>query len=160
MEHIKIQEFKSTTLAAVTLDTIRQTPIWQRYQDEKGNVDPSKEYNVISAALYSMGYDIEGESKFTKRRGSFVVRSSEDFTKGVITEIYDFRLRKDHPLETFFMNNNFVHIDSEHSSEFVELSEHGLEYYEISPRKSEKQDSKEDSISEDIDNQESFYNAS
>lgn len=156
MQHTKTSKFKSTTLAAVTLDTIKQTPIWKQYSDASGNVSPAKQENVLKAALFSLGYDINGENKYSKRLGTYVVRSSKDKTKGVVTQIYDFPVKDGHPLEMFFLTNSFVHIDSEHSSELVDLSEHGLEYYEISPKKSDKHEKEEDFSSEVIESSRSF----
>lgn len=156
MQKAKTSKFKSTTFAAVTLDTLKQTPVWKQYSDEKGNVSPSKFENVLKAAMYSLGYDIDGENKYSKRVGEYVVRSSKDKTKGVVTEIYDFPIKDGHKFEMFFLTNSFVHVDSEHSTEFVDLAEHGLEYYEMTPRKSDKREKEENVNTQAIEISDSF----
>lgn len=168
MDQIKTSSFTSTTLAAVTLDTLKNTPIWKKHTNEKGDIIPVKnsqgilftprEQDLIRASLYSLGYDEQGEGTYTKRPGDYVVRSSQDQTKGVKTQIFDFRLRKGHPLETFFLRNSFVHIDSKQSNEFIDLAEHGLEYYEINPRKTDKRVQDNDLTLQAADSSESFPN--
>lgn len=166
MEKIKTSSFTSTTLAAVTIDTLKNTPIWKKHVNADGVIIPvtnsegrtytAREEHLIHAALRSLGYDDQSESTYTKRPGNYVVRSSRDKTKGVTTQIFDFRVRKGHSMETFFMRNSFVHIDSEQNNSFIDLAEHGLEYYEISSRKSDKRDSDEDLTLQDLDNSDCF----
>jgi hypothetical protein len=166
MEKIKTSGFTSTTLASVTIDTLKNTPIWKKHVNANGVIIPVKnsqghlytarEEDLVRAALYALGYDEKAEQGFTKRRGTYVVRSSKDSTKGVVTQIYDFRVRKGHSMETFFMRNSFVHIDAEQSNEFIDLAGYGLEYYEITPRKSDKRDQDNDLTSQAADSSESF----
>lgn len=166
MEKIKTSGFTSTTLAAVTIDTLKNTPIWKKHVNAQGVIIPvtnkegrtytAREEDLVRAALYSLGYDDQAEGTYTKRPGNYVVRSSKDKTKGVTTQIFDFRVRKGHSMETFFMRNSFVHIDSEQNNSFIDLAEHGLEYYEISPRKSDKRDQDDDLTLQGTDSSDSF----
>jgi len=166
MDKIKTSNFTSTTLAAVSIDTLKNTPIWKKHVNEKGVIIPVKnaqgyeytarEEDLVRAALHSLGYDDQAEGTYTKRPGTYVVRSSQDGTKGVVTQIYDFRVKKNHSMESFFMRNSFVHIDSKQSNEFVNLAEHGLEYYEINPRKSDKRVQDNDLTLQVADSSESF----
>lgn len=166
MEKIKSSGFTSTTLAAVSIDTLKNTPIWKKHVDNNGKIIPVKnaaghsytarEQDLVRAALYSLGYDDQADSGYSKRPGEYVVRSSKDKTKGVKTQVFDFRLKKGHPLETFFMQNSFVHIDTEQCNEFIDLAGYGLEYYEIVPRKPSKRSMDIMGDLEDIESNDSF----
>lgn len=161
MDQMKHSEFKSTVWASVTLDAIKNTPTWKLFTDSNGFksfTNPQghevkyKFVDVVRAALHSLGYDMEGEDKFYKTPGKVVVRSSKDKTKAVRTEVYNFPIKKGHTLENFFMQQNFLHVDSEDNTEMLDLSEYGLEYYEVTPSKKNKAKSRTAFIDDILDN--------
>ncbi|QQV91831.1 hypothetical protein vBKpMFBKp34_234 [Klebsiella phage vB_KpM_FBKp34] len=149
------KDFKETTWGAVTEETIKNTETWKAYVDHNGN-PTVKRQNLISACLYTLGYDIDSEFKYKEQR--FVtVRSSEDNTKGIETSIFTFPVKRGHKLEHSFKNIPLLNFDVGQNTKKINLSEFGLEYYQTAKNKSKKKRTRDQFIDE-ILNKSNSYN--
>lgn len=148
MEHSRNSSFKSTTWASVTLNTIKQTPIWKQYQDLNGSVPKDKYQNILTAAMIQLGYDNKGKNSFHKRPEKVMVRCSKNNLKGIYTEVYDFPVVPNHLLENFYLVTGLVNFNMEENTEETNLAEYGLEHYENAGRNQAKKQSREDFVNE------------
>lgn len=150
------KDFKETTWGAVSEETIKNTETWKAYVDHNGN-PTVKRQNLISACLYTLGYDIDSEFKYKEQR--FVtVRSSADNTLGVETSIFTFPIKRGHKLEHSFKNIPLLNYDLGQNTKKIKLSEFGLEYYQTTKNKSKKKRTREQFLDEILSNSESYKN--
>lgn len=150
------KDFKETTWGAVTEETIKNTETWKAYVDQNGN-PTVKRQNLISACLYTLGYDIESEFKYKEQR--FVtVRSSADNTLGIETSIFTFPVKRGHKLEHSFKNIPLLNYDLGQNTKKIKLSEFGLEYYQTTKNKSKKKRTREQFLDEILSNSNSYKN--
>lgn len=150
----KNKGFKETTWGACTEETLKNTEVWKKYIDANGAIKV-KRSNLISAALYSLGYDISSEFKYKEQR--FVtVRSNQDKTKGIETSIFTFPVKRGHKLEHHFKNISLLNYDKEQTTEKIDLSEFGLEYYQTSKNKPKKKRTRQELLDEILNNSDSY----
>lgn len=151
MERSRISKFHSTTWAKVTFETVKNTSIWKQKSDQNGFVSKKNMRNVLTAALVELGYDAESKTNY-ERSAKVMVRSSHDQTKGNMTFIYSFPVKRGHSLENHYLVSGLINFDPERKAKEYDLSEFGLEAYETSPKKQNKLDDEdfetEDSLSE------------
>ncbi len=139
MERSRISKFHSTTWAKVTFETVKNTNIWKQHADSNGFVPKKNMKNILTAALVELGYDDKSKTSY-ERSQKVMVRSSHDQTKGNLTFIYSFPVKRGHSLEQHYLVSGLINFDPERKAKEHDLTEYGLEAYETSPKKQNKLD--------------------
>ncbi len=139
MERSRISKFHSTTWAKVTFETVKNTNVWKQYSDSNGFVPKKNMKNILTAALVELGYDDKSKTSY-ERSQKVMVRSANDQTKGNLTFIYSFPVKRGHSLEKHYLVSGLINFDPERKAKEYDLTEYGLEAYETHPKKQSKLD--------------------
>lgn len=129
-----MQELNKTVWANVTVETVKSTDIWKQYADESGHIPHDKFSNVLNAALYSLGYDIDKGYGYkviknvyirSQRCGSF---SNQILTKAVL---YSFPVRKNYRFKNKIEKIDIISIgeDISNAENYIPHADFGLEHY-------------------------------
>lgn len=117
-----------TTFVSVSLDVIQDTPIWKQYKKEDGTIPAHKFKQVLKAALYQLGFDINHSAGYKKVSGKVMLRDPNDLTKGTRSYIYKFPVRPDFKYRQKYESLGFIHYNKNNKNK-EDLSSFGLSHY-------------------------------
>lgn len=98
---------EKTLYGSVTIDFIKETPVWESYADEYNKVSNEDFPNVLKACLYYLGWDLD-KSGYQRLEGLTTVRDKTDKTKAVRTIVYSFPVRKNFSARKMYELNDIV----------------------------------------------------
>lgn len=128
-----MKELNQTVWASVTIDTIKATDIWKKYViNEKGEVPANKYNNILNAALYEIGYDIDKGSSYTKNKDVYVRSSNCGSVSNQVlykTTIYSFPVRDNFKYKDKYLAVDMVHLhaDNTEKENYIHIEDFGLE---------------------------------
>lgn len=135
-----MKEYAKTTFGTVTLDFIKQTPVWKHYADENGFIAREQFKNVLKACLYYLGFDDKHTKGYEKLDTAYVIRDHKDKTKGVRTVCYTFPVRQNFKYKGMYDNDILTGPVGENTKK-VELSEFGKTFWDEIKTKRKKESS-------------------
>jgi hypothetical protein len=119
---------EKTIYGSVTIDFIKETPVWKSYADENNKVAHEDFPNVLKACLYYLGWDNE-KSGYQRLDGLTTVRDKTDKTKGLKTIVYSFPVRKDFIARKMYENNTDIIKGNAPNADKFDLSSYGNSFW-------------------------------
>lgn len=125
-----MNEYKKTTWGTVSLEFVKQTPVWKHYADDNGFVAKEQFSRVLKAALYFLGFDDKHSKGYEKLDSSYVIRDHKDKTKGIRTICYTFPVRQDYKFKSIYDNKDIVTGPVGDNAKKVDLSSFGRTFWD------------------------------
>lgn len=129
-----MKELNKTVWACVSIETVKGTDIWKKYQDKSGKIPRDKFSNVMKAALYEIGYDIDKGISY-KKDSNVHIRSTNCgcISNQVLykTTVYSFPVRENFKYKDKYNLVDMVHLNTTNTdkSKYIHIEDFGLEEY-------------------------------